>query len=110
MERPPHSAARRARKRLRTKRPASFRTAFGTAAALTSDDGVVAFKVQSLSQGIYVERIEMHAGDACVSQTVRFESEEGLRAWCALDSLRFTYPLVYANLQRTCRELLAAVA
>ena len=111
MKCPRHTAERcSAAQRRRAKRPPSFRATFARAAALTSDDGVLAFNVQPLAPGIYVERTQLHAGDACVSQAMRFDSEEAFLAWRDLDGLRFSYPLVYAKLERTCRALLARLA
>lgn len=67
---------------------------------LRSDDGVVAFTLASSTCGVFVERVQMRPGMACVVQTTVFADDISFNRWCDADSTRFNYPVVYVNLKR----------
>jgi hypothetical protein len=55
-----------------------------------------------------VERSQLRASGGRVTQSMRFRDNQSFIRWCAADRLRFTYPLVYANLERSGCALFAS--
>ncbi len=81
-------------------RPTFARQSRGITTA--SEDGVIAFQVmECASGGIHVERVQDRAGDGRVVQSMRFRDDASFVRWCEADRLKFTYPLLFANLRRT---------
>jgi hypothetical protein len=72
-----------------------------------SSDGVIVFKLVACADGLHVERSQLRASGGRVTQSMRFRDNQSFIRWCAADRLRFTYPLVYANLERSGCELFA---
>ena len=105
--RPPKATAKRGNP---LKRPASFLPVGQPHELRTvaSSDGAISFSLKTFAGGIYVERVQVHPGTACVAQSMRFRDEASFTSWCEADRLRFTYPLVYSNLQRTGCGLLSS--
>lgn len=73
-----------------------------------SGDGVIAFKLVPCAGGIHVERSQIRAGAGRVVQSMRFLDDASFLRWCEADRLKFTYPLLYANLKRSGCALLCA--
>jgi hypothetical protein len=73
-----------------------------------SSDGVIVFKMVACADGLHVERSQLRASGGRVTQSMRFPDNLSFIRWCAADRLRFTYPMVYANLERSGCELFAA--
>jgi hypothetical protein len=67
---------------------------------LRSDDGVIAFTLAPNPCGVFVERVQVRPGTACVVQTTVFTDDQSFNRWCDADSTRFNYPVVYVNLKR----------
>lgn len=67
----------------------------------SSGDGVIAFKLMPCAGGIHVERSQIRAGAGRVVQSMRFLDDASFIRWCEADRLKFTYPLLYANLKRS---------
>ena len=78
----------------------------GTTAA--SEDGVVAFRLEFRAGRLHVERTQLRADARRVTQSMRFENDSTFILWCDADRLRFTYPLLYANLKRSGCALFSA--
>jgi hypothetical protein len=72
-----------------------------------SADGVIAFRLVPRAKGIHVERIQLRTGSARVIQSMLFQDDQSFIRWCDADQLKFSYPLVYANLRRNGSALLA---
>ena len=73
-----------------------------------SSDGVIVFKLVACADGLHVERSQLRADGGRVTQSMRFRDDLSFIRWCEADRLRFTYPLIYANLERSGCELFAA--
>lgn len=73
-----------------------------------SSDGVIVIKLVASADGLHVERSQLRADGGRVTQSMRFRDDRSFIRWCEADRLRFTYPLVYANLERSGCELFAA--
>lgn len=73
-----------------------------------SADGVIAFRLELCAGWLHVERSQVHHGAGRVSQSMRFEDLPSFDRWCDADRLRFSYPLLYANLKRSGRALFSA--
>jgi hypothetical protein len=65
-----------------------------------SDDGAVAFKLATVSSGLFVERIQECSSNGRVIQATVFADRHSFQRWCDANSIRFQYPLVYLNLKR----------
>jgi hypothetical protein len=71
------------------------------AVTAVSGDGVVVFKLEACAGCLHVERSQLRTGAGRVTQSMRFEDDLSFIRWCDADRLRFTYPLLYANLKRS---------
>jgi hypothetical protein len=67
----------------------------------SSEDGVVAFRLAARTGGVHVERAQTRADAGRVQQSMWFEDDASFVRWCEADRLKFTYPLLYANLKRS---------
>lgn len=79
------------------------------AVTASSSDGVIVFRLVPCADGLHVERSQLRASGGRVTQSMRFRDNLSFVRWCAADRLKFTYPVVYANLERSGCELFAAV-
>jgi len=71
----------------------------------SSGDGVIVFKLVRCPGGVHVERSQVRPGGVRVVQSMRFRNDASFIRWCEADRLKFSYPLVYANLLRSGCEL-----
>jgi hypothetical protein len=65
-----------------------------------SDDGRVSFTLAPTPSGVFVQRLQLREGTACVIQSALFSDGRSFQRWCDADSVRFDYPLVYMSLKR----------
>jgi len=72
---------------------------------LTSDDGVLRFRLVGSATGVVVKRTHHQSCHERVDVSMAFVSEASLSQWCAADPLRYTYPLLFAQLRRSGRAL-----
>ena len=75
-----------------------------------SDDGVIEFLLVPQAGSLRVERIELRGHAGRVVHTMDFRARDDFDRWCQVDRLQFAYPLFYANLRRSGRELFDAPA
>lgn len=66
-----------------------------------SDDGVLSFQLSPCEGGILVTRTEVRTRAAKLVQSTRFADEFSFLRWCEADRMKFSYPLLYANLKRS---------
>ena len=66
-----------------------------------SSDGVVTFRLSPCPDGILVMRTQARARGGRLVQSIHFTDGASFIRWCDADRLKFTYPLVYANLRRS---------
>jgi hypothetical protein len=71
-----------------------------------SPDGAVSFSLAAHGRRLHVERVH-HAreGAARVIQAMVFNDDAAFVRWCDADTLKFSHPMLYANLRRTGRDL-----
>ena len=75
---------------------------------MESGDGVVAFRLVCGTFGIYVERSRLQPDAARLVHFMQFLDDEDFERWCESDRLRLAYPLLFENLKRSVRGLLAS--
>ena len=104
-ERPGAASRRRAKKsgRLRTGHSDDELT-------LTSEDGTLTFRLKRIDGRLHMERSRRRARSSAVVQVTDFGDESSFIRWCESDRLRFTYPLLFANLKRSGRALFSRPA
>ena len=66
---------------------------------LTSDDGVLRFRLVGSATGVVVNRTHHQSSHERVDVSMAFVSESTLSQWCAADPLRYTYPLLIEQLR-----------
>lgn len=66
-----------------------------------SSDGIVMFRLSPCPDGILVMRTQARARGGRLVQSIHFTDDASFIRWCDADRLKFTYPLVYANLRRS---------
>ena len=71
-----------------------------------SGDGVVEYTLTARAGALSVQRSQRRPDGGRVVQSMRFADTESFEQWCGKDELRFAYPLLYANLKRSARELI----
>jgi hypothetical protein len=71
---------------------------------LTSDDRSLSFVVSRSERGVLVERIQPLNGLGKVAHLMEFGDIESFARAYEVDPKRFTYPLLYWQLQRAVRE------
>lgn len=67
---------------------------------ISSDGGVLRFRLKRRPTGVHVTRLEVRPGGSSVEHVAVFRSPADFERFCRADSLRFTYPLVMQQVQR----------
>jgi hypothetical protein len=70
-------------------------------ATASSADGVVVYRLAACAGGVHVERAQVRAHAGRALQSMWFEDDASFVRWCEADRLKYTYPLLYANLKRS---------
>ena len=70
-------------------------------AIAASDDGLITFQLSPCDGGILVTRTQLRTRGGRLVQSIRFADDATFIRWCDADRLKFSYPLVYANLRRS---------
>ena len=66
-----------------------------------SDDGGVCFRLRPTRSGLLVQRDRRRKDNhARLVQSVVFATSDGFARWCAADSVRFDYPIVFSAIRR----------
>jgi len=73
--------------------------------SLTSEDRTLVFRLKRIDGHVHMERIRRRARSTAVVQVSNFGDEASFIRWCESDRLRFTFPLLFANLRRSGRAL-----
>lgn len=74
---------------------------------VTSDDGLVSYRLLPTRLGLCVERERRHArGRARLVQTAVFRDSACFLRWCEADTVRFDYPIVFSTIRRNGDALL----
>ena len=74
-----------------------------------SGDGVVEYTLTARAGTLSVQRAQRRPDGRRVVQSMRFADTASFEQWCGKDELRFAYPLLYANLTRSARELIGGL-
>lgn len=72
-----------------------------TSFVAASADGVISFRLVPHERRLHVERVQIRQGTATVVQSMLFSDDQSFIRWCDADQLKYSYPLVFANLRRS---------
>ncbi|MCL4737827.1 MAG: hypothetical protein KJZ81_06445 [Burkholderiaceae bacterium] len=78
------------------------------APVVRSHDGLLAFRVQGLEEGVYVERMLTHRRTARVTQAGVFRDRASFDRWCDADPTRFSDPNLHWRLRQAIDRMFAA--
>lgn len=79
------------------------------AVVVSSEDGAVSYRLQSMRLGLCVQRERRYGrANARLVHTVVFRDNECFLRWCDADSVRFDYPLVSSVIRRKGGAMLAS--
>lgn len=91
------------RRTLHRTRPTLWRDAQTVVAA--SDDGALWFTLVRRMDSVQAERVHQRVGQGRIVLSVRFNDDVAFLRWCDADRLKYTYPLLFAQLRRNASAL-----
>ncbi|HEU4459990.1 MAG TPA: hypothetical protein VFR90_12780 [Methylibium sp.] len=73
---------------------------------IASDDGALAYVLQAIPSGLYVEQTLRRPLQAHLVHHMLFRSAENFAHWCEHEPVRFDHPIVFSRLRKQGDELL----